>query len=142
MSRSGYHPGALAVRASAAVRLLLGLAALITVAGATLGAEAATPAETEPFRKDAFRDIQLARKVRDALKEDKQLDLLRLFVTVKDRVAILEGEVVSEEQLRTAAKRVEKVVGIKEVRIALVRVVERKRDDPLTIPLLPEPPTE
>jgi osmotically-inducible protein OsmY len=103
-------------------------------------ARGADSSQATTVRKDTFRDIKLATKARAALSADKQLSLLRLFITVKDRVAILEGEVTSEEQLREAAKRVEKVTGIAEVRTGLVRVVAVKPDEVLTIPLTVDPP--
>ena len=140
MPPSGLHPGALSVHVSAVVRVLLALASL-PVVGSTSSAEATKPTDPPFARKDAFRDIQLAKKVRDALREDKQLSLLKLFIVVKDRVAILEGEVASADQLREATKRVEKVPGITEVRISLVKVVVPKNDDVLIIPLQPDPPS-
>ena len=89
-----------------------------------------------------YRDLELAAEgPRCNLKEDKQLSLLKLRVAVKERVAILGGEIESEEQLREAAQRVEKVPGIAEVRLGLVKVVPPRDDNILTIPLLPEPPS-
>jgi hyperosmotically inducible protein len=136
MRRSGGNPVALRVRAWPAVRLLLALASFTAVTGAATGSDAAPSAGHDPYR-----DIKLSKKVRDALKEDPQLSLLKLRVTVKDRVAILEGSVTTEDQLREAAKRVEKLSGIAEVRTGLVKVVALKEEIDLTIPLEPEPPT-
>src|SRR5260370_25132300 len=85
--------------------------------------------------------MKLSKKVRDALKEDPPLSLLKLRVTVKDRVVILEGSVTSEDQLREAAKRVAKLTGIAEVRTVLVKVVAPNNEIDLTIPLEVEPPT-
>jgi hypothetical protein len=137
---SSCNPAALSRRASAALPLLLSVVSVAAVVGSAGGFEPAKSPEANPIRKDTFRDIKLATKVRTALSEDRQLSLLRLFVTVKDRVAVLEGEVGSEEQLREAAKRVEKVAGIAEVRTGLVRVVAPRPDDVLTIPLSADPP--
>jgi hypothetical protein len=135
MRRSG-DPVALKVRAWPKVRLVLALASLVVVTRAAPGSDPAPPAGRDPYR-----DIKLSKKVRDALKEDPQLSLLKLRVTVKDRVAILEGSVTSEDQLREAAKRVEKISGIAEVRTGLVRVVAAKTEVDLTIPLVLDPPT-
>jgi osmotically-inducible protein OsmY len=140
MRGSGSNPGALLVRAAVAAVPLLSAAWLAGAVDSARGAERSTVSEAASVRKDTFRDIKLATKARAALSEDKQLSLLRLFIMVKDRVAILEGEVTSEEQLRAAAKRVEKVTGIAEVRTGLVRVVAPKSDDVLTIPLTVDPP--
>ena len=115
--------------------------AFLVAAGSAFGSETTKISDTPAVRKESFRDIQLAKKVRDALKEDKQLDLSKLFVRVKDRVAILEGKIASEEQLRQAERRVKKVSGIAEVHTSLVTVVAPKIDDELTIPLLIDPPT-
>ncbi len=130
MRRSGGHPVALPVCASVVVCLLLAP----SLVGLAFGADM-------PVRREPRLDMQLAAKVRKALKEDKQLDLLKLRITVQDRIVTLEGNVVSEQQLRAAAGRVEKVPGVAEVRTTLVKVVALKNEIDLTIPLQLDPPT-
>jgi hypothetical protein len=110
------------------------------VCGTSFGGEGPELGEVPPIRIDSFRDFQLVQKVRDVLREDTQLALMKLFVRVKDRVAILEGEVATEAQLREAVKRIETVSGIAVVRTDLVRVVKPKHEDVLVIPLLQDEP--
>jgi hypothetical protein len=130
-------PVMLPVRARVAVRLVLALVFLASAIAPAAGSDA----KSLPPRQDAYRDMKLSKKARDALKEDPRLSLLKLHVFVKDRVAVLEGEVISQDQLREAASRVEKVPGIAEVRTGLVRVVAAKQEVDLIIPITPDPPT-
>jgi hypothetical protein len=133
---SGCNPRALPVRASAAAALLLALATLPAA-----GSEPPKSDGTSPIHKDPWGDMLLATKVRNVLKREPRFASLCRFVTVKDRVVFLEGEVANEDDLRDAAKRVEKVLGVAEVRTGLVKFAVPKNDMTLTIPLLPEQPS-
>src|SRR5262250_1873491 len=79
--------------------------------------------DPEPPRAKRKHDIELVVHVRNALRQDRELSLLRLRVSVREGVAYLEGEVSSEEQLRKAVERVAKVQGIYEVKTDRVVVV-------------------
>ena len=86
-------------------------------------------------------DVKLVIAVRTALKEDKHLSLTRLSVTVRNRVVILEGDVPTEEQLKSAIRRVENVQGVAGVRTERVQITPLARtDDICRVPLQPERP--
>jgi hypothetical protein len=117
---------------------------LVVVALAAAAPAAEVPKEPEPPpRLKPSRDLQISVRVRDALRQDRDLSLLRLRVNVRQGVAYLEGEVSSAEQLRAAVQRVEKVPGIFAVRAERVAVVKpRQVDDILEIPLVLDPPSQ
>jgi hypothetical protein len=114
----------------------------VALAAAAPAAEVPKEPESPPRLKPS-RDLQTSVRVRDALRQDRELSLLRLRVNVRQGVAYLDGEVSSDSQLQAAIQRVEKVPGIFAVRAERVVVVKpRPVDEALEIPLVLDPPTQ
>jgi hypothetical protein len=121
-------------------RALAGLARGVVCAAALVATAAAAPADGPPAAtsRDAFRDLQLAVRVRRELREDADLSALNLGVGVRDGVATLWGPVPSADLIPKAVKRAEAVPGVLGVRHEMFVAAPEKKLD--LFPLDPEEP--